>query len=61
MYQNQSRVCVEFLKSSKGVGTRIIKLNYGPQAIPPQLVDRMDMVRLRSSGHVLAKDSCQCS
>jgi hypothetical protein len=61
MYQNQSRVCVEFLKSSKGIGTRIIKLNYGPQAIPPQLVGRMDMVRLRSSGHVLAMDSCQCS
>jgi hypothetical protein len=45
MYQNQSRVCVEFLKSSKGIGTRIIKLNYGPQAIPPQLTGRMDMVR----------------
>jgi hypothetical protein len=43
MYQNQLRVCVEFLKSSKGIGTRIIKLNYGPQAIPPQLMGRMDM------------------
>lgn len=44
MYQNQSRACVEFLKSSGGLGKgRIIKLNYGPQAIPPQLVGRMDM------------------
>ena len=50
MYQNQSRVCVEFLKSSKGIGTRIIKLNYGPQAIPPQLVGRMDMVRFKGLG-----------
>lgn len=46
MYQNQSRACVEFLKSSGGLGKgRIIKLNYGPQGIPPQLVGRMDMVR----------------
>lgn len=44
MYQNQSRVCVEFLKSSKGFGTRIIKLNYSPQGLPPQLVGRVDMV-----------------
>lgn len=42
MYQNAMRVNVEFLKSSKGFGTRIIKLNYGPQAVPPQLYGRID-------------------
>jgi hypothetical protein len=43
MYQSQNRVCIEFLKSSKGFSGRIIKLNYGPNALPPQLVGRMDM------------------
>lgn len=45
MYQTQNRVNVEFLKSSKGFSGRIIKLNYGPNALPPQLVGRMDMVK----------------
>lgn len=45
MYQTQNTVNLEFLKSSNGFSGRIIKLNYGPQALPPQLVGRIDMVR----------------
>ncbi len=43
-YQTASTCNVEFLKSSKGFGSRIIKLNYDENAIPPQLVGRMDNV-----------------
>lgn len=43
MYQTQNTVNVEFLKSSKGIGSRVIKLNYSPNALPPQLVGRVDM------------------
>lgn len=47
MYQSPVRVCVEFLKSSGGIGKgRLIKLNYSPQQIPQQLYGRVDPVGL---------------
>lgn len=47
MYQGPQRVCLEFLKSSAGIGKgRIIKLNYTQQQIPPQLYGRVDEVSL---------------
>ncbi|KAK9798957.1 hypothetical protein WJX73_010232 [Symbiochloris irregularis] len=43
MYQNQSRVCLEFLKSSRGCGKgREIKLNYSDNQVPLQLQGRVD-------------------
>ena len=44
MYQNAQRVNVEFLKSSTMKG-RIIKLNYTPAQVPPQLYGRVDLAR----------------
>ena len=44
-YQNAFRVNVEFLKSAKGIGSRIIKLNYNAAQIPQQLYNRIDPVR----------------
>lgn len=41
-YQTVNTCNVEFLKSSEGMGTRIIKLNYSEQAVPPQLLGRID-------------------
>lgn len=41
-YQTANTCNIEFLKSSKGWGSRIIKLNYNEQAIPQQLVGRID-------------------
>jgi hypothetical protein len=54
MYESPQRVCVEFLKSSSGRG-RVIKLNYTPEAIPAQLVGRMDPVSPLTVSVALAK------
>lgn len=52
MYQNQTRVCLEFLKSSGGCGKgREVKLNYSAQQVPLQLQGRVDEV-----GNVLVPD-----
>lgn len=46
MYQNQNRVVIEFLKSSRGCGKgRDVKLNYNDQQVPLQLQGRVDEVR----------------
>ena len=46
MYQNQTRVCLEFLKGSGGCGKgREVKLNYSEQQVPLQLQGRVDEVR----------------
>lgn len=46
--ENQQRVCVEFCKSAGTIGQgRTIRLNHGPQQVPPQLSGRIDGVRLR--------------
>ncbi|KAI3438979.1 hypothetical protein D9Q98_001393 [Chlorella vulgaris] len=39
--QTEFRVCVEFLRSSKPGSGRIIRLNYSPDGVPPQLVNRI--------------------
>lgn len=45
--ENQQRVCVEFCKSAGTIGQgRTIRLNHGPQQVPPQLYGRIDGVRL---------------
>ena len=47
MYEQQSVVNVEFLKSSRGLGKgRVIKLSHSHQ-LPPQLMGRVDPVRSR--------------
>ena len=43
-YQNNQRVNVEFLKSAKGIGSRVIKLNYVSVQVPQQLYGRVDLV-----------------
>ncbi|EFN51662.1 hypothetical protein CHLNCDRAFT_54922 [Chlorella variabilis] len=39
--QNQWRVCVEFLKANQPGHGRIIRLNYAPNGVPPQLMGRI--------------------
>ena len=58
-YQTANTCNIEFLKSSKGFGSRIIKLNYNESAIPPQLVGRIDNVSAARPGRVIRDDDLE--
>ena len=60
MYEQQSIVNVEFLKSSRGfLKGRVIKLSHGHQ-LPPQLIGRVDPVGSLVLGATLLQAGLHC-
>ena len=53
--QNQWRVCVEFLKANQPGHGRIIRLNYAPNGVPPQLMGRIHPVRSHTAASSAAR------